>query len=474
MPTKPKNVTMNTEAKNADYLNAIRTNASTYYQDNVPIATYDAASVREVGRIVLNSTALTNEFYSALVNQFAFIFGSSKMFYNKWVDFKKGLIGLGELVEEFFVQIALPNNYNPDIAATEIFKRVIADVQTAIYRINVKTFYKTTINRPLLEMAFTTEGGMADLIGKVFTSMAAACEVDQMNAIKYLLARKILDGKIKTVAVPDVVAQGAETTEAATKIAARIMKADFENFFFPRTDYNEAGVMNWVNDKNDVSFMLTTSFGAVYDIEVLAAAFNLEYANFMGRVKRVDSLTNIDFTRLNAFFDLPTPLEEFTEDEKAALDQVAAITFDNGLIQWYDRLYEWHEEPNGQAMEWQNWLHYWALIASSPFANAVAYVQIETPDDMGKVTAVTSVYNGKSLSLPVGSSLPLTWEVEGTGIYSKAVNFTSSGIVDGTFTVTPDGVLTVHKAKEATTVNIVSAQDSSKKATVTITATAVS
>ena len=103
MPTKPQNVTMNADAKNADYLNAIRTSASTYYQENVPIATYDAASVRDVGRIVLNSTTLTNEFYSALVNQFAFIFGSSKMFYNKWVDFKKGLIGLGELVEEFFV-----------------------------------------------------------------------------------------------------------------------------------------------------------------------------------------------------------------------------------------------------------------------------------------------------------------------------------------------------------------------------------
>ena len=470
MPTKPQNVKMNAGAKNADYLNAIRTSASTYYQENVPIATYDAASVREVGRIVLNSTALTNEFYSALVNQFAFIFGSSKMFYNKWVDFKKGLIGLGELVEEFFVQIALPNNYNPDIAATEIFKRVIADVQTAIYRINVKTFYKTTINRPLLEMAFTSEGGMADLIGKVFTSMAAACEVDQMNAIKYLLARKILDGKIKTVPVPK--AQESENGTYA-KIAARIMKADFENFFFPRTDYNEAGVMNWVNDKSDVSFMLTTSFGAAYDIEVLAAAFNLEYANFMGRVKRVDSLTNIDFTRLNAFFDLPTPLEEFTEDEETILEQVAAITFDNGLIQWYDRLYEWHEEPNGQAMEWQNWLHYWALIASSPFANAVAYIQ-SSDNTLGTVTAVTSPYNGKSISLPVGSSLPLTWEVEGTGIYSKAVNFTSSGIVDGTFTVTPDGVLTVHKAKAATTVNIVSAQDSSKKATVTITATAVS
>lgn len=469
MPTKPQNVTMNADAKNADYLNAIRTSASTYYQENVPIATYDAASVRDVGRIVLNSTTLTNEFYSALVNQFAFIFGSSKMFYNKWVDFKKGLIGLGELVEEFFVQIALPNNYNPDIAATEIFKRVIADVQTAIYRINVKTFYKTTINRPLLEMAFTTEGGMADLIGKVFTSMAAACEVDQMNAIKYLLARKILDGKIKTVAIN--IAEGSDETEAA-KGAARQMKADFENFFFPRTDYNEAGVMNWVNDKNDVSFMLTTSFGAVYDIEVLAAAFNLDYVNFMGRVKRIDSLTNIDFTRLNAFFDLPEPIAEFEEDEIAILNQVAAITFDNGLIQWYDRLYEWHEEPNGQSMEWQNWLHYWALIASSPFANAVAYVY--STGKLGTVTAVTSPYNGKSISLPVGSSLPLTWEVEGTGIYSKAVNFTSSGIVDGSFSVTPDGVLTVHKAKTATTVNIVSAQDSSKKATVTITGTAVS
>lgn len=470
MPTKPQNVKMNADAKNADYLNAIRTSASTYYQENVPIATYDAVSVRDVGRIVLNSTALTNEFYSALVNQFAFIFGSSKMFYNKWVDFKKGLIGLGELVEEFFVQIALPNNYNPDIAATEIFKRVIADVQAAIYRINVKTFYKTTINRPLLEMAFTTEGGMADLIGKVFTSMAAACEVDQMNAIKYLLARKILDGKIKTEPIAEV--SGA-STEANAKAAARQMKADFENFFFPRTDYNEAGVMNWVNDKNDVSFMLTTSFGAAYDIEVLAAAFNLDYANFMGRVKRIDSLTNIDITRLNAFFDLPEPIAEFEEDEIAILDKVAAITFDNGLIQWYDRLYEWHEEPNGQSMEWQNWLHYWALIASSPFANAVAYVQ-SADDTLGTVTAVTSALNGKSISLPVGSSLPLTWEVTGTGIYSKAVNFTSSGIVDGTFTVSPDGVLTVHNAKGATTVNIVSVQDSTKKATVAITATAVS
>lgn len=470
MPTKPKNVKMNADAKNADYLNAIRSSASTYYQENVPIATYDAASVRDVGRIVLNSTTLTNEFYSALVNQFAFIFGSSKMFYNKWVDFKKGLIGLGELVEEFFVQIALPNNYNPDIAATEIFKRVIADVQTAIYRINVKTFYKTTINRPLLEMAFTTEGGMADLIGKVFTSMAAACEVDQMNAIKYLLARKILDGKIKTEPIAEV--SGADT-EANAKAAARQMKADFENFFFPRTDYNEAGVMNWVNNKNDVSFMLTTSFGAAYDVEVLAAAFNLDYANFMGRVKRVDSLTNIDFTRLNAFFDLPGPIAEFEEDEIAILDKVAAITFDNGLIQWYDRLYEWHEEPNGQAMEWQNWLHYWALIASSPFANAVAYVYA-VGGNLGTVTSVTSPYGGKSISLPIGSSLPLTWEVKGTGIYSKAVNFTSSGIVDGSFSVSPDGVLTVNKAKTAATVNIVSAQDSSKKATVTITGTAVS
>lgn len=470
MPTKPQNVTMNADAKNADYLNAIRSSASTYYQENVPIATYDVASVRDVGRIVLNSTTLTNEFYSALVNQFAFIFGSSKMFYNKWVDFKKGLIGLGELVEEFFVQIALPNNYNPDIAATEIFKRVIADVQTAIYRINVKTFYKTTINRPLLEMAFTTEGGMADLIGKVFTSMAAACEVDQMNAIKYLLARKILDGKIKTEPIAEV--SGADT-EANAKAAARQMKADFENFFFPRTDYNEAGVMNWVNNKDDVSFMLTTSFGAAYDIEVLAAAFNLDYANFMGRVKRIDSLTNIDFTRLNAFFDLPEPIPEFEEDEIAILDQVAAITFDNGLIQWYDRLYEWHEEPNGQAMEWQNWLHYWALIASSPFANAVAYVQ-STDDALGTVTAVTSALNGKTIALPVGSSFPLTWEVEGTGIYSKAVNFTSSAIVDGSFSVSPDGVLTVNKSRSSySVVNIVSAQDSSKKASVTINTTAV-
>ena len=124
-------------------------------------------------------------------------------------------------------------------------------------------------------------------------------------------------------------------------------------------------------------------------------------------------------------------------------------------------------------MEWQNWLHYWALIASSPFANAVAYVQ-SADDTLGAVTALTSPYSGKSISLPVGSSLPLTWEVKGKGIYSKAVNFTSSGLVDGSFSVSPDGVLTVHKAKTATVVNIVSVQNKTKQATVTITGTAVS
>ena len=462
---------MNADAKNADYLNAIRTSASTYYQENVPIATYDAASVRDVGRIVLNSTTLTNEFYSALVNQFAFIFGSSKMFYNKWVDFKKGLIGLGELVEEFFVQIALPNNYNPDIAATEIFKRVIADVRTAIYRINIKTYYKTTINRPMIEMAFTTEGGMADLIGKVFTSMAAGCEVDQMSAIKYLLARKILDGQIKTVPISQV--SGADT-EANAKGAAMQMKEDFDNFMFPRSDYNSAGVVNWCSSPSDVTFMLTTSFGAKYDISVLAAAFNLDYANFMGHVKKVDSLSNIDFTRLKAFFDDSENVKEFTESEIETLDAVAAITFDNGLVQWYDRLYEWHEEPNGQSMEWQNWLHYWALLAYSPFANAVAYVQ-SSDNTLGTVTSVTSMYHGKTITLPVGSSFPLIWTVNGRGIYSKAVEFTSSGITDGTLTVSPDGVITVNRAKASpSVVNIVSVQDSSKKASVTISAVTVS
>lgn len=470
MATTPKNVQMNVSAQNADYLNAIRSTASEAYQNAVPLAEYGVASSREIGQIIMNNSSLLNEFYSAMVNQFAFIFGSSKMFYNKWRDFKKGLIGLGELVEEFFVQIALPNNYNPDIATTEIFKRVIADVRTAIYRINIKTFYKTTINRPMIEMAFTTEGGMADLIGKVFTSMAAGCEVDQMSAIKYLLARKILDGQIKTVPISQV--SGADT-EANAKAAAMQMKEDFDNFMFPRSDYNSAGVVNWCSSPSDVTFMLTTSFGAKYDISVLAAAFNLEYTNFMGQVKKVDSLSNIDFTRLKAFFDDSENVKEFTEDEIETLDAVAAITFDNGLVQWYDRLYEWHEEPNGQSMEWQNWLHYWALLASSPFANAVAYVQ-SSDNTLGTVTAVTSPYNGKTISLPVGSSLPLTWEVTGTGIYSKAVNFTSSGIADGTFTVSPDGVLTVNKSKASgSVVNIVSVQDSSKKASVTINATAV-
>ena len=148
MATKPKIVTLTNSS--VDILNAIRNNASVNYQNYVPVATSDAESIKKIGTIIMDFPALQNEFLSALVNRIGRVILTSKLYENPWAMFKKGMLDFGETVEEIFVDLAKPFQYDPAVAENEVFKREIPNVRSAFHVMNYQKFYKATVQQEQL------------------------------------------------------------------------------------------------------------------------------------------------------------------------------------------------------------------------------------------------------------------------------------------------------------------------------------
>ena len=142
MPTKPRIKTLTNSS--VDILNAIRNSASQNYQDYVPYATADAESIRSIGAIIMDYPALQNEFLRALINRIGRVVINSRLYRNPWAVFKKGELEMGETIEEVFVDLARPYQFDQAVAETEVFKREMPDVKSAFHIMNYKTFYTIT------------------------------------------------------------------------------------------------------------------------------------------------------------------------------------------------------------------------------------------------------------------------------------------------------------------------------------------
>lgn len=414
MPNKPANVSLdsvtNTAAKmfaaenpkvnvpkmyaaTAQILNTIRDNASANYRDYVPAADPAlAASVREIGGIIMNYPALQNEFLSALMNRIGRVIITSKMFYNPWAGLKKGLLEFGETVEEIFVNIAKPFQFDPAVAETEVFKREIPDVRAAFHILNYQKFYKATISNDQLRQAFLSWQGITDLIAKIVDAMYTGANYDEFLTMKYMIARNILNGRMNVTEIDPV------SPENAKGIVSTI-KGISNTWEFPSTNYNISGVTTFTA-KTDQFIILNAKFDAVIDVEVLASAFNMDKAEFMGRRILVDSFGALDTDRLNLLFANDPNYVSITQEELTALDAIPAIMVDRDWFMIFDNFYNFTENYNGQGLYWNYFYHAWKTFSVSPFANNTAF--IAGPPTVTSVTvspATASVFKGQGIHL---------------------------------------------------------------------------
>lgn len=452
MPVKPKIRTLTTSA--ADILNVIRNNASVDYRNYVPKAdANDVESVRTIGAIIMDYPALQNEFLNALVNRIGRVMLTSKMYSNPIAFFKKGVLEYGESIEEIFVNIAKVQEFNPDIAEQEVFKRVVPDVRAAFHIMNYQKFYKATVTQEQLKQAFLSWDGVTDLIARIVDSMYTGANYDEFLVMKYLLARHILDGRVYPVTVPTVTAENA-------KAIVTTVKGVSNKLTFMNSEYNPAAVRTFT-EKSDQYMIVNSVFDATMDVNVLASAFNMDKAEFLGHRVLIDGFGDLDVARLGEIFAGDPTYHEPSQADLTALNAIPAVIVDKDWFMVFDMLTQFTEQYNGQGLYWNYFYHVWKTFSVSPFANSVLFVP-GTP-------SVTSVaVSPETASVPKGGSVSLSAVVKTEYFAPQTVVWTSSA---EDVKVSDAGVVTVDADATSTTATITatSAFDNNEKSTCTVT-----
>ena len=351
----------NLQANTIDIVNTIRANASAAYRDSIPVVT-DLHDLRAVGEYFQGYPQFANEFVSALVNRIAAVKVKSATFNNAYAKFKKGYLEFGETVEEVFVEIAKAREFSAEKAEAREFKRTLPDVRAAFHVMNWKVQYPVTIQNEDLRMAFTSFNGVEDLIAKIVGAVTVAAEYDEYLLFKYLLIKGINKGEILT--------QNVSVTD--DKDLAVAFRGTSNLFTFISTKYN-AEQVHTSTPRADQYIIMDANYNAKFDVNVLASAFNMDKADFMGRLELIDDFTSFDNDRFDIIRQNSDMIEEVTSAELTAMADIKAILIDPEWFQVYDNLGAMTEKYVASGLYWNYFYNSWKTVSSSPFSNAVAF-----------------------------------------------------------------------------------------------------
>ena len=368
-------------ASTIDILNTIRANASAEYQGSVPVVT-KATDIPKVGEVLYGYPALANQFLSALVNRIALVRVKSAVFNNAYSQLKKGYLEFGETVEEVFVNICKAREFSAEKAESRELKRSLPDVRTAFHTMNYRVQYPITIQDEDLRMAFLSAEGVTDLIARIVDSVFTAAEYDEYLLFKYLLIKAISHGKIFPKAF--------DATDM--KNAAKAFRSMSNQLTFMNTKYNDSGV-HTTTPREDQFIFMDSEFNAGYDVDVLAAAFNMDRATFTGQLMLIDDWTTFDNDRFSDIIAGSDMIEPVTTEELALMANVKAVICDREWFQVYDNQSKMTEKYVASGEYWNYFYNVWKTVSSSPFSNAVVFV-----DDAVSVTA-PATFNAEILSI---------------------------------------------------------------------------
>lgn len=413
MARRIANSTLN--ASTIDILNVIRQNASYDYQQNVPeVKTVN--DIPKVGEVIYGTPSFANQFINALVNRIAVVRVQSATFYNPYSILKKGYIEYGETIEDIFVSIAKAVDFNVEKAPKREYQRSIPDVRSAFHAMNWRVFYPVSIQDEDLRQAFLSADGVQNLIAKIVDTVYTAADYDEFLLFKYLLIKAISHGKMH----PTSIGTGANLNEAAVQFRGTSNLLPFIS-----SDYNEAGVKTSTPKERQVIFM-DAMFNAQFDVNVLASAFNMDKADFMGRLFIIDNWTDFDNERFDVIRANSDGIEEVTAEELALMANVKAIILDENWFQVYDNNNKFTEKYSSSGLYWNYFYHTWKTVSNSPFANAVVFVTSSA--DVALPDSITVHVDAKDES-DVATVFTISADFESAGLSPQNVNFVQTEVL---------------------------------------------
>lgn len=423
-----------------DILNVIRQNAGTEYQNTVPAVT-KTSDIPKVGEVIYGNPSIANRFLSELVNRIALVRINSAVFYNPYEILKKGYVEFGETIEEIFVGIASVLEYTPEKAEAREFKRYVPDVKTAFHMINWRVMYPVTIQDEDLYQAFMSMEGVQNLIANIVDQVYVAAAYDEFLLFKYLLIKAISHGKMGVQVI----------SPTDTKANAVNFRGASNTMPFMSRDNNAAAVLTTTPRERQVIFM-DAMYNAQFDVEVLAGAFNMDKADFMGRLFLIDNWASFDNDRFNFIRTNSDGLESVTSDELAVMTNIKAVLVDENWFQVYDNKNKFTEKYVASGIYWNYFYHVWKTVSYSPFSNAIAFAAQTAA--VAPPQSITVEITGKTIS-EEATILILGASSDTVALTPDNVQFLqSSALTAAGIGVQPFGSVLIPAAKTSTSITL--------------------
>lgn len=439
-------------------INSILSDPNNNELQGIPLAQATTESIRMVGQEITSYAARRNQFCKALINRIGMVRLHYMLFTNPWAWAKQGKLEMGETVEQIWIGLAEVFPYNPVNAETNYAKQAVPDVQSAFHTINYREVYKLTISNKQLKQAFLSLDGLVNFIESVIGSLARSANVDEFMAMKYLLAVLLLNGSIRAETISDI------SKTSADDVVASVAEMT-NNFQFPSTKYNIAGVEN-TTAIEDLYILESARANAQIKVHALAAAFNIDEVKFMGNVVMYDKLGEYNWTRMDKIFAEDRGYQKFTPDQIALLNTVELIAMDRQFMQIYDSVEEM-ETPfiNGEGAYTNYWYHVWKVLGASPFHNCIAYTT-----STSSVTGIT--VSPATATVKPGGSIAMSANITTTGFGSSKIVWSVSGNTKEETTIDGTGILRIAADETGTELTVTATSettpDVSGTATVTV------
>lgn len=356
-------------------LNTIREQVGGEFRACTPLVE-DASSLKAYGMYVCGSGDARNAFMQSLVNRIAEVMSFVKSYQNPLKPFKKGMLTAGEVIENVWVGLVMPEGYTQSVSNPgDVYRTNNPENKVTFHPTNSKLVYEITTNDAELSLAFTSEGGVYDLVTRIVGRLTDSAEWDEYILTKYVLAKAILENTDARVDVAALTAANGDAIITSMKGVSNDMR-------FMNTDYNIAGVPTH-SPIEDQIFFLTAKSNAVLDVNSLASAYNLSYKQFIGQQEMINKFdfTDAELERLNEIMDetaaqgLIPGYTEFTSAEKAILARVVGATIDRDFFMIFDRLYQMNAVFDQKHLNTNTFLHVWKILSYNPFANSVFFLE---------------------------------------------------------------------------------------------------
>ena len=436
-------------------LNALREISSEIYHKYVPIID-DTTDISAFANPILDVPVVMNEFCDVLVNKLVYSQFESFTFNNPLRVLEGESIPLGYAGEHVYVNPAKGRGFNVNDFAGLLFKYE-ADVKVEYHTVNSDLQYPVTISRQQLKKAMTSWDNLAEFITSLSNSLYNGCYVDEFRFTKNIIsgAYKENRGVIEQIT--------AVSNEATAKAFVEKARELFLNFQLPSTKYNAWAknggegkpITTWTRPE-DIVLIIRNDIRAKIDVQSLASAFNLSYADFMGNVITVDDFDSYDDDGNKVF------------DGSAIVGMIADKSWFK--IKTQDMYMESFVNPNNRTIQY--YLNVIRMYNMSLFANGVIFATsqptvaatevkfIEDEAEVGignKITLhvetkpftanPTLTYTSSSdLIATVGSQTGKYIEITGVGGGTATITVT-----DGTHSDTASVVVPTEPATEAAT-----------------------